>query len=236
MLLLVCVPSVVCVFVCACIALWTRLDSGCRFVVLHRRARSRVEGFADSVSQLHIAVSMTTVVFLAPPAWYWASLQRSDSLGDGVVVATAVWAGLGFALHLPCLLALSEASGPTVHRPGTSIAVIYLLVYISLFFLSKSPLLSRLDLSFLPFPVRPTPQFLRTAPSTRKGSGSVQRNKFSSTWADLSSAPGFDCIHTFKVQVCMAHRDDGPRRDTGMHNCGWNARKFCARAYMYIEL
>ena len=69
MLLLVCVPSVVCVFVCACIALWTRLDSGCRFVVLHRRARSRVEGFADSVSQLHIAVSMTTVVFLAPPAW-----------------------------------------------------------------------------------------------------------------------------------------------------------------------
>ena len=128
-------------------------------------------------------------------------MQRSDSLGDGVVVATAVWAGLGFALHLPCLLALSEASGPTVHRPGTSSAAIYLLVHISLFSLSKSPLLSRLDLSFLPFPVRPTPQFLRTAPSTRKGSGSVQRNKFSSTWADLSSAPGFDCIHTFKVFV-----------------------------------
>jgi hypothetical protein len=136
-------------------------------------------------------------------------LRRQHGIGRrcnaAIVLVVVLWLpqpfGLGFALRLPCLLALSEASGPTVQRPGTSTAAIYLLVHISLFFyLQASPSLSSGSL-FSTLPCSLDPQFLRTAPSTRKGSGSVQRNKFSSTWADLSSAPGFDCIHTFKVFV-----------------------------------
>lgn len=155
MLLLVCVPSVVCVFVCACIALWTRLDSGCRFVVLHRRARSRVEGFADSVSQLHIAVSMTTVVFLAPPAWYWASLQRSDSLGDGVVVATAVWVGVcsPFALFARSVRSFRPHCPPARH---VHCRYLFACIHLTLFPLQVSPSLSSRSL-FSSLPRSPDP-------------------------------------------------------------------------------
>jgi hypothetical protein len=151
----------VCVY--ACIALWTRLDSGCRSVVLHRRARSCVEGFADSVSQLHIAVSMTTVVFLAPPARYWASVQRSDRIGGSVVVAAAatVW----FAIGVCSSFALFKfARSVRSFRPHCLTArhvhcrYLFACTHLTLFdSISKSPILSLLDLSFLPSPVRSTP-------------------------------------------------------------------------------
>ena len=145
--------------------------------------RARVEGFVDSVSQLHIVVSKATVGVAR------RLHGRKGCRHNAAAAVVDVWwcricqLGLGSAL-LPCVLALVEARRPRL--PAGHRSPLYLLYKSYLPPPLSAPSLSLylfpLSLSFsistLSPPLLAQPQFLRIVPLNPIGLlGSVQWNK-----------------------------------------------------------